>query len=258
MAPNVHTDWSRLPHFEWASIDRFAEGLAILCDIATIWRRRCPTVAELLFVAGSRDDLVKWFRQIPLFSGDHCLQCYHWGGVYIVDMHVQMGRQSSADGAQRISFVAGAIVFEAVEAELERLLADDTSEPVALWSALRSIVAHRRECTGSSDTGLWFLGVMQDDLGYAALSDEVGSVVRNTIPTVLEQYGIQVSMDKRAEDEAVVEGPQPNRRMLYIGADFYCTDVERPMHRGQDKSIKRFEEVVSGVGWLPPGTTRAG
>ena len=170
MAPNVHTDWSHLPHFEWASIDRFAEGLAILCDIATTWRRRCPTVAELLFVAGSRDDLAKWFRQIPLFSGDHCLQCCHWGGVYIVDMHVQMGRQSSADGAQRISFVVGAIVFEAVEIELERLLVDEMSEPVALWSALRSIVAHRRECTRSSDTGLWFLGVMQDDLGYAALT----------------------------------------------------------------------------------------
>ena len=26
-------------------------------------------------------------------------------------------------------------------------------------------------------------------------------------------------MDKRAEDEAIVEGTQPNRRMLYIGAD---------------------------------------
>ena len=118
---------------------------------------------------GSRDDLVKWFRQIPLFSGDHCLQCYHWGGVCIVDMHVQMVRQSSANGAQRISFVAGAIVFEAVEAELERLLADDTSEPVALWSALRSIVAYRRERAGSNDTGLWFLDVMHDDLGHAAI-----------------------------------------------------------------------------------------
>ena len=144
--------------------------------------------SKLLIVVESRDDLVKWFRQIPLFSGNHCLQCYHWGGVYIVDMHVQMDRQSSADGAQRISFVAGAIVFEAVEAELERLLADETPEPVALWSALRSIVAYRQDCTGSSDTGLWFLGVMQGDWGYAALTDQVGSVARNMIPTILEQY----------------------------------------------------------------------
>ena len=55
--------------------------------------------SKLLIVVESRDDLVKWFRQIPLFSGDHCLQCYHWGGIYIVDMHVQTGRQSSANGA---------------------------------------------------------------------------------------------------------------------------------------------------------------
>ena len=85
------------------------------------------------------------------------------------------------------------------------------------------------------------------------MSEEVGGVVRNTIPTILEQHGIQVLMDKRAEDEAVVEGPQPNRRMLYIGADFYCNDVERPLHRGQDKSIKRFEEVVSEWDGFPPG-----
>ena len=93
-------------------------------------------------------------------------------------MRVQMGQQSSADGAQRISFVAGAIVFEAIEIELERLLADEASVPVALWSTPRSIVAHRRECTGSQDTGLWFLDVMQDDLGYAALTSHFGDIIR--------------------------------------------------------------------------------
>ena len=61
VAPNVHTDWSRLPHFEWASIDQFAEGLAILCAMATFWRSRCVAIADLLFVVGARDDLVKWF-----------------------------------------------------------------------------------------------------------------------------------------------------------------------------------------------------
>ena len=62
-------------------------------------------------------------------------------------------------------------------------------------------------------------------------------------------------MDKRAEDEAVVEGPQPNQRMLYIGADFYCNEIERPMHRGQDKSIKRFEEIILEWDRYPPGRT---
>ena len=174
VAPNVHADWSRLPHFEWASIGRFAEGLAILCAVATRGRQEHTEGARWLVVVGSRDDLVKWFRQIPLYSGDHCLQCYHWGGSYIVDMHIQMGRQSSADGAQRISLVAAAIVFEAVEMELERILADPSSEPKALWEALRAFASERRRCTGSNDTGLWFLGVMQNDLGFAALSTQVG------------------------------------------------------------------------------------
>ena len=113
-----NTDWSRLPHFEWASVDRFAEAIAVMCAVTVHWRTKDGTpmeVRKLLKVVGSRDDLVKWFRQIPLYSGDHCLQCYHWDGQCIVDMHVQKGRQSSADGAQRLSMIASAIAFEAVE-----------------------------------------------------------------------------------------------------------------------------------------------
>ena len=33
IAPNTNTDWSRLPHFEWASVDRFAEAMAVLCAV---------------------------------------------------------------------------------------------------------------------------------------------------------------------------------------------------------------------------------
>ena len=114
IAPNTNTDWSRLPHFEWASVDQFAEAMAVMCAVAVHWRQKDGTpmeVRKLLKVVGSRDDLVKWFRQIPLYSMDHCLQCYRWDGQYIVDMHVQMGRQSSADGAQ-LSMIASAIAFE--------------------------------------------------------------------------------------------------------------------------------------------------
>ena len=87
---------------------------------------------------------------------------------------------------------------------------------------------------------------MQDDLGwYVAITQTAGDVARTTIPKVLHEYGIEVSMDKRREDEAVVEGPpQPNPRTLFIGADFDATKLEAPGHRGQDKSIKRFDEVV--------------
>ena len=115
VAPNTNTDWSRLPHFDWATVDRFAEAIAIICTVAEHLRTREATASEvrtLLVVVGSHDDQVKGFRQVPLVSGDHCLQCYHRDGLYIVDTHVQMGRQSSADGAQRLSIIVAAIAFE--------------------------------------------------------------------------------------------------------------------------------------------------
>ena len=101
-------------------------------------------------------------------------------------------------------------------------------------------VSYRRQCTGLKETGLWALDLMQDDLGYVAISAAVGGVIRGTIPIVLAEYVMCVSMSKRAEDEAVVEGVQPNKRMLYIGADFYMHDCECPKFRGQDKSLARF------------------
>ena len=80
VAPNLHTDWAFLPRFEWATIDRFGEAVAILCAVAQ-WARQMGGLASetavLLVVVGSRDDLEKWFRQIPQYSGDHCKQVYH-------------------------------------------------------------------------------------------------------------------------------------------------------------------------------------
>ena len=207
----------------------------------------------MIVLVGSRDDLEKWFRQIPQFSGDHCKQVYHWGGEYIVDMHVQMGRGSSADGAQRLSMIGGQIVFDEVEARLEEALARGVATGEEPWTTLARIVEHRRACTGTSETGLWALDLMQDDLGYVAISEEVGKIVRDVIPPTLEQYGISVSMSKRAEDEAAIEGEQPNRRMLYIGADYYMYGDDGPKYRGQDKSLARFEEVMTEAAVYTPG-----
>ena len=95
---------------------------------------------------------------------------------------------------------------------------------------------------------------MQDDLGYVAITQTIGDLIRTTIPKVLHEFGIEVSMDKRREDEAVVKGPQPNPRTLFIGADFDATRLEAPGHRGQDKSIKRFDEVVETWSKYPPGS----
>ena len=80
VAPNLLTDWSFLPRFEWATVDRFGEAVAILCAVVT-WARNMgglsPVAVELLVVVGSRGDLEKWFHQTPQYSGDHCKQVYH-------------------------------------------------------------------------------------------------------------------------------------------------------------------------------------
>jgi hypothetical protein len=245
-----------LPHFEWASIDRFGEVIAILCSIVVRVINMDGVSADviaMLVVVGSRDDLEKWFRQIPQFSGDHCKQVYHWGGSYIVDWHVQMGRGSSADGAQRLSMIGGQIVFDAVEAKIEEQLALHSANGVEPWHTLSVVVAWRRQCTGCQETGLWALDLMQDDLGYVAITREVGAIVRDTIPLILGNYGISVSMAKRAEDEAIVGEQQPNQRMLYIGADYRMGQPEAPGVRGQDKSLARFEEIVTEWDKYPAG-----
>ena len=122
-----------------------------------------------------------------------------------------------------------------------------------LWSTLSRIVEYRRQCTGLTETGLWALGLMQDDLGYVAITAAVGGVIRDTIPTVLAEYGICISMSKCAEDEAAIGGVQPNERMLYIGADVYMHNCEYPRFRGQDKSLARFEELMKEWSAYAPG-----
>ena len=116
------------------------------------------------------------------------------------------------------------------------------------WSTLSRVVEYRRQCTGLTETGLWALDLMQGDLGYVSISAAVGGVIRETILIVLAGYGICVSMSKRAEDEAAVEGVQPNERMLYIGAGFYMRECECPKFRCQHKSLARFEEVMRECG----------
>ena len=103
--------------------------------------------------------------------------------------------------------IGGQIVLDAVEENIEEQLTLHSAGGVEPWHTLSTIVAWRRQCTGCKETGLWALDLMQDDLGYVAVTREVGKIVRDTIPLVLGSYGISVSMAKRAEDEAIVGEP---------------------------------------------------
>ena len=109
--------------------------------------------------------------------------------------------------------------------------------------------AQRRSVAGAQHTGLWALGLMQGDLEWVALTMEIGNIIRAMAVTVMAEYGIEVSVEKRLEDEAVVDGPQPNPVVLFIGGLFGTIDLENLVRgafmRAQEQTLARFEAVVN-------------
>ena len=260
IAPNRATDPELMPGYDWASIEEFAEAVAVMVAIAQMarsWLREGGDPLGLLLliiVCGSRDDLTKWFRQIPVCSRDMHKQVYNWAAKYLTDGHVQMGRVSSADGAQRVSLLARRRLWDAVEEELRRRLREDKS---ALWDLLRRVVAQRRSVAGARHTGLWALDLMQDDLAWVALTMEIGDIVRAMTVTVMAEYGVEVSVEKRLEDEAAIDGPQPNPKVLFIGGLFDTMDIDNltrgAFMRAQEKTLERLETKVEEWEQYPPG-----
>ena len=260
IAPNRATDPELMPGYDWASIEEFAEAVAVMVAIAQMARGWLREEGDrfglllLIIVCGSRDDLTKWFRQIPVCSADMHKQVYNWAAQYLTDGHVQMGRVSSADGAQRVSLLARRRLWDAVEEELRRRLRDDKS---ALWDVLRRVTAQRSSVACARHTGLWALDLMQDDLAWVALTREVGDLIREMTVTVMEEYGVEVSVEKRLEDEATVDGPQPNPVVLFIGGLFDTTDLDAitrgAFMRAQEKTLARMEVNVAEWEQYPPG-----
>ena len=146
--------------------------------------------------------------------------------------------------------VAKTILFQRVEARLRELLA---AAATALWQFLARIVEYRRARLGSASTDLWCIDLMQDDLAWVAITVEVGTIVREMTVSVMAEYGIEVSVEKRAEDEATIGGVQPNAVVLFIGARFDAADLRRVRMRGQDKTVERLAPVMDE--WT---TVRAG
>ena len=253
IAPNANTDWELIPAYVWASIETFAMAGAVMAAriIFIVNGPHGEHARRVLYIVGDRDDLTKWFRQIPLATLDQHKQVYHWDGRWKVDTHVQMGRGSSADGAQRLSMVARLIVVERVEQRVQQYVASDTS---AVGDALRWYMRLYRADTGAEESGLWFIDVMQDDMAWMAVAKEIGDIVREQLPIVMAEYGIEVSLEKRAEDERAIPGPHPARTMMYIGGYFDFVDMAQAVVRGQDKTIERFNEIVNEFSEKRPGT----
>ena len=98
---------------------------------------------------------------------------------------------------------------------------------------------------------------MQDDLAWVALTQEIGGIIRKMAVTVMAQYGAEVSVEKRLEDEAVIDGPQPNPVVLFIGGLFATMDLGNltrgAFMRAQEKTLERFEAKVEEWEQYPPG-----
>ena len=103
----------------------------------------------------------------------------------------------------------------------------------------------------------WALDLRQDDLAWVALTMEIDDVIRAMTVTVMAEYGTEVSVEKRLEDEAVVDGPQPNPVVLFIGGLFDMMDIDNLVRgafmRAQEKTLARFGTVVNEWEKYPPG-----
>ena len=101
----------------------------------------------------------------------------------------------------------------------------------------RSSAARAKDCPADSDRG---------GLRFEARQHMVDCRLGNQNRKSLRVACAVASSHKYAD--TVLSAPLPidgdNPRTLFIGADFDATKLEAPGHRGQDKSIKRFDEVV--------------
>ncbi|KAJ1449016.1 hypothetical protein M885DRAFT_573436 [Pelagophyceae sp. CCMP2097] len=103
----------------WSTIEVNAEAVAVLGTA----RRRAG-----VGMRGGVIDLSKWFRQMAVASTEWTKQCLNWRGLYYLDVRMQMGKVSSANVAQRVTFVLVAACERRLDYEIAELTA---SSPLA-------------------------------------------------------------------------------------------------------------------------------
>ena len=233
VAPNGLKEPGMLPAFEWASVEAMAQAVGIICAIAVA----CGGLRPL----GACDDLRKWFRQIPAATTAHPQQVFAWGGRFMADRMVQMGRFASAHTAQRLSFVIAEIWFEQVlDLALEWLdaaVAADRCEAPLL--RLVVIVRLRTESLGRRHCGLFHTEVCQDDLGWFAVCPQVAWIAWHTLPGVLAALGVEYSQPKRDEQGAPLAAPK------YMGVVCDTTTVGSPVLRAAEDKRSKFIEMAA-------------
>ena len=227
-APNATVDKGSLPLIEWHSMESMGEAASILSAMA----------AEAgLRTLGWRDDLEKWFRQIPQDARDLWKQGLYWRGKFHCNEHLEMGRVAAANTACRLSYMLAAVLHQELDGEVANLvselaLSDDR------FAKLQQIDAQRGALMGSAQQAYWHCQVLQDDFGCVAISDEVTELLYRRLPEVFEKYGVPVALDKREED-----GP-PAPKWKFLGGWIDMTALLDVLFVAPEEGVAKLQQQV--------------
>ena len=160
------------------------------------------------------------------------------------DRMVQMGRFAAAHAAQRVSFVVADVVFTEVATLALRWLISAAGRGQRYAALLRIVKARIRQY-GLRGSGLLFLDICQDDLGWVAPCDEIAEIAWHTLPAVCEALGVGCSDEKRAEQG------RPSSEITFMGVLYDLAHAR--MRIAPDKQAKWLDVVTKWDG-VRPGT----
>ncbi|KAJ1449182.1 hypothetical protein M885DRAFT_573177 [Pelagophyceae sp. CCMP2097] len=241
LASNANTDVGAIPPIEWSTVEVNAEAAAILgtaCRRAGVGMR------------GGVIDLSKWFRQMVVASTEWTKQCLNWRGQYYLDVRMQMGKVSSANVAQRVTFLLVAACERRLDSEIAEFVAAQTG---ADWDGLRAWQADRLVAFGGDyvQARLYFMDSFQDDILCAVVHDDLATLVERRIPEIIRSLLVGVS-DKTppfssrfvsigAECDVTSESlrPRPALRAAYVEAAAWVEE-----NRGRFVDYDRLEQFV--------------
>ena len=210
LSGNRNVDRAAIAAIVWNSMESMGEAVAVMCALAAEAEVSCR---------GWRDDLTKWFRQLPEAMVDYRMSALLWEGVWYQNEHLEMGRVRAANIACRVSYMIAAILHWVLDAEVLAIV-EAKAASCASTRRLLALLAQRRSLMAGApgQVVLWHCQVLQDDFGCVALTDEAQAHLYRRIPEVLADYGVECAMEKRVEDAEVVVAKFGSGVLLWPGA----------------------------------------
>ena len=246
LAGNRNVDRAAIAAIEWNSMESMGEAVGVFCEIG---------VRAGVSVRGWRDDLTKWFRQLPAAMRDYRMSAIFWRGEWYQNEHLEMGRVRAANIACRVSYMIAEILHRALDPEVAAIV-DEAALTNPSMATLKAVMAQRRELMAGAPAQCtyWHCQVLQDDFGCVALSDEVQAHLFKRIPEVLAEYGVEAAIDKRVEDADAVRaefgraalldpdaaGGSPSQIWKFLGGWFDMVRLEEPRMRAPRESVEKL------------------